>query len=216
MTAHPTATGPRPEARSLRRRGRRVGTTAAALAAVCLMVAACGGGSTSATPPTSTSAAPEVNPAGDIPDDQAFVPYTPPAGLFTVSVPEGWARSEDGAATTFTDKLNSIRVETVPRASAPDVDTVTAEELPQISATAQNYVAGQVSTVTRSAGDAVLITYTADSAPDPVTGKIVNDAVERYEFWRAGQEVILTLSGPTGADNVDPWQIVTDSFTWAP
>jgi len=38
--------------------------------------------------------------------------------------------------------------------------------------------------------------------------------VERYAFWRAGTTVILTLSGPQGADNVDPWRMVTDSFGW--
>jgi hypothetical protein len=27
-------------------------------------------------------------------------------------------------------------------------------------------------------------------------------------------EVILTLSGPVGADNADPWRVVTDSLQW--
>jgi hypothetical protein len=26
---------------------------------------------------------------------------------------------------------------------------------------------------------------------------------------------VLTLTGPVGADNVDPWKIVTDSFKWS-
>jgi hypothetical protein len=39
-------------------------------------------------------------------------------------------------------------------------------------------------------------------------------AVERYAFWRSGREVVLTLSGAKGADNVDPWRMVTDSFRW--
>jgi len=26
---------------------------------------------------------------------------------------------------------------------------------------------------------------------------------------------VLTLSGPVGADNVDPWRIVTDSLAWS-
>jgi hypothetical protein len=30
-----------------------------------------------------------------------------------------------------------------------------------------------------------------------------------------GREVVLTLSGPKGADNVDPWRIVTDSLRWS-
>lgn len=68
--------------------------------------------------------------------------------------------------------------------------------------------------VQRAAGPAVLITYQAISAPDAVTGKSVTEAVERYEFWRGGQEVVLTLSAPQGADNVDPWRMITDSFRW--
>jgi len=47
-----------------------------------------------------------------------------------------------------------------------------------------------------------------------VTGKVVRDDVERYEFWRGGTEAVLTLSGAAGSDNVDPWRLVTDSFTW--
>ena len=58
----------------------------------------------------------------------------------------------------------------------------------------------------------MLVTYEADSAPNAVTGKAVREAVERYTFWRAGQQVVLTLSGPKGADNVDPWRIVTNSL----
>ena len=40
-------------------------------------------------------------------------------------------------------------------------------------------------------------------------------AVKRFELWRDGKTVVLTVSGPVGADNVDPWRIVTDSFTWS-
>jgi hypothetical protein len=75
-------------------------------------------------------------------------------------------------------------------------------------------VVQDVTTVNRKAGPAVLIRYSANSPIDPVTGKSVVDSVERYEFWRNGQEVILTLAGPQGADNVDPWRTVTDSFRW--
>lgn len=200
--------------------------------ALALTAAACGGGSSSNSPAgaskgTTTSATPsstagsgvdpnaaEVNPAGDIPDNQVFVAYTPPSGGFSVKVPEGWARTETGGAVTFTDKLNSIRMESVPASSAPSVQSAEQTELPAIRAAAKNFQAGKVTAVTRKAGPAVLLTYMADSAPDPVTGKVVHDAVERYEFWRSGTEVILTLSGPQGADNVDPWRIVTDSFGW--
>ena len=200
--------------------------------AIVLAATACGGSSkpvarsasnsSTTAPATATTAgsgvdpnAREVNPAGDIPDNQVFVAYTPTGG-YTVKVPEGWARTESGGAVTFTDKLNSIRMESVPASSAPTVQSARESELPAIRASAKNFEVGNVSEVTRKAGAAVLLTYKADSAPDPVTGKVVHDAVERYEFWKASAEVILTLSGPDGADNVDPWRIVTDSFAWRP
>jgi hypothetical protein len=56
--------------------------------------------------------------------------------------------------------------------------------------------------------------FLAQSKPDPVTGKTRTNAVERWGFFHKGKELILTLSGPKGADNVDPWKIVTDSVRW--
>ncbi|MDJ0441408.1 hypothetical protein [Rhodococcus qingshengii] len=196
----------------------------AALAAGLLAAAVAGGcgqnPSTTGTAPNASSsvpgsAAPETNPAGDIPDNQVYVAFTSPDNLFTVSVPEGWARSTDGADTVFSDKFNSISIRTTVRADAPTADSAAAEELAPIAATAPGYIPGAVSTVQRGAGQAVLITYTATSTADPVTGKSVSEAVERYEFWRDGREVVLTLIGPRGADNVDPWRAVTDSLQWS-
>lgn len=157
--------------------------------------------------------APETNPAGDIPDNQVFVPYTSASGKTTVSVPEGWARTDGGNAVTFSDKLNSVRIEFATRATAPgEADMRT--EVSAIGATASGFTAGSVRTVARKAGSAIMADYRADAAADPVTGKVVNDDVQRYEFWHKGQVLTLTLAGPHGADNVDPWRIVTDSVRW--
>jgi hypothetical protein len=159
--------------------------------------------------------APEVVEAGDIPDNQVFVPYSPPGAGYTVSVPEGWSRSEEQGVTAFTDKFNSVRLQSVARPrGAPDVATARAEELPAIASSAAGFVPGDVTAVNRAGGPAVRISYTARSPVDPVTGKSIVTAVERYEFWRAGREIVLTLAGADGADNVDPWRIVTDSFRW--
>jgi hypothetical protein len=129
-------------------------------------------------------------------------------------VPEGWARSDHGGAVTFTDKLNSITIQLVPLSKAPTPTWVRNHEVPQLAASEPAFKLDGVGTTTRSAGSAVLVTYERDSRPDPVTGKVVRDAVERYDFWKAGQEAVLSLSGPVGADNVDPWQLVSDSLTW--
>ncbi len=169
-----------------------------------------GGGQTTVNPNGA-----EVNPAGDIPDNQAFVAFRPPTGGFELKVPEGWSKTSQGGAITFTDKLNSIRIESSPAGSAPTPVTGSAE-LQKLTGNVAGFKPGKVTTVQRQGGAALLITYTANGPADPVTGKSVADAFERYEFFRNGRLVTLTLSGPAGADNVDPWMIVTDSLRWTP
>ena len=191
---------------------------AAAISAIGVVVAGCG---FSATAPTGLSnasgtapAVSENNPAGDIPDNQAFVPFTLAAGLFTVSVPEGWARTTEGAATIFTDKLNAVRIETRPTEAAPNTESVSVYELPGIASSTPNFRAGTVTAVRRNAGQVMLITYQGSTPPNSVSGKTQTDAFERYEYWHAGKAIILTLAGPVGADNVDPWRTITDSLRW--
>ncbi|MFD8810871.1 hypothetical protein ACFV23_05110, partial [Streptomyces sp. NPDC059627] len=165
------------------------------------------------TPPAPT----ESNPPGDIPDNQVYVPYRPAGGSFTgftLKVPEGWARTGQGGTTAFTDKLNTVRITAVSASGAPTVGSVTNTVVPQLRSQVAKFASPKVSEVTRHAGRVVLLTYQGDSARDPVTGKVVRDAFERYAFYRAGHEVDLTLSGPVKADNVDPWRIVSDSFAW--
>lgn len=157
----------------------------------------------------------EVNPPGDIPDNQAFVPFTPEGQPFTVSVPEGWARTGTPTSTIFTDKLNSVAIEAQQVSSQPTLDSVQNTEIPEVASTSTGYQAGETTEVTRASGPVIMSTYQAESAPDPVTGKTILDDVQRYVYYQDGTEVVLTLSGPAGADNVDPWKIVTDSFTWS-
>ncbi|MFD5659720.1 hypothetical protein [Streptomyces hirsutus] len=173
--------------------------------------ASAGGGSAHANPePT------ESNPPGDIPDSQVYVAYRPTSGFtgFTVKVPEGWARTDKGATTVFTDKLNTVRITAGTASAAPTVGSVTHAVVPQLKAHVAKFASLKVSEVTRHAGRVVRLTYEGDSVKDPVTGKVVRNAFERYAFYRHGHEVALTLSGPVNADNVDPWRIVSDSFAW--
>jgi hypothetical protein len=180
-------------------------TTAASAAATCT--------------PSGSAAGPggkgDVAPPGDIPDNQAFVAFGSPTGHYTVKVPEGWARADQGAVTVFTDKLNTIRIETTSAPAAPTATSVGGQDVPTLKAQSQCFEGGAVTTVSRSAGNVVLVKYRADAPADPVTGKVVHDDAERYAFWNAGTEVILTLSSPQGSDNVDPWRTVTDSFRWS-
>ena len=184
---------------------------------------AAGGTSSAATDPQggAASSAPAVgshktedNPPGDIPDQQVFVAYTPPGAHFSVKVPEGWARSTGPDGVTFTDKLNSITVQEVQAPQAPTEAQARAQLLPELARTVPAFAEGKVAPVSRTPGRGVLLTYLGDSAPDPVTNKVVRDAFQRYLFWHNGHQTVLTLAGPTNADNVDPWRTVTDSVTW--
>lgn len=175
---------------------------------------------TSTTPVPSTPTKPtkpvatETNPPGDIPDNQAYVAYQPPGARASVKVPEGWARTTSKATTSFNDKLNRIQMTPSATSTAPTVQSVTASVVPTLKAQVPQFAMGKVTEVSRNAGKVVLVTYQGDSAPDAVTGKVVRDAFEQYIYFRAGRMLTLTLSGPTNADNVDPWKIVTDSVRW--
>jgi hypothetical protein len=205
----------------MRRQRAALATLAAGLAALT-GVAACSSSSSQASPasPASSASSPpaaaaETNPPGDIPDTQVYVAWTPPGGGFTVKAPEGWSRTTQGQATVFADKFNSVRVEKAAAAAAPTVASVRSTDVPAVRGSSKHFTLRQVTQVHRKGGDAVLAEYQADSAPDQVTGKSVPLDVQRYVFFRNGSKVVLTLSGAVGADNVDPWRIVTDSFRWS-
>lgn len=195
----------------------------AGAAALALGAAGCGSSSSSNAPAANGGAqtktinpnGPEVSPAGDIPDNQAYVAYSPAGGGYSVKVPEGWARTNtSGGVTSFTDKLNRVQMQAVPAKVAPTTAQARSTEVPKLAKSIPGFKAGTVSNVTRPAGMAVRITYLARSPVDAVTGSSHTDAVERYVFFHKGKDIVLTLSGPKGADNVDPYKIVTDSLRY--
>ena len=206
---------------------RRVATIGVAAAALgfALLATACGSSSpkSSSSANTTTSApagvnpnAPEIVAPGDIPDTQVYVTLAGPGGRYSIKVPEGWSRTTVGNTATLTDHYNSVAATATRVATAPTASSVRTTEVPRLQREVPNFELVKVETVQRSAGPAVLISYRAGSARDPVTGKRVALDVERYEFWRNGTQVTLTLSGARGSDNVDPWKTVTDSFAWTP
>jgi hypothetical protein len=185
-----------------------------AVLATAVGVGGCASGGASTQGAGSAAPASESSPLGDIPDDQVYVPWSPADGSFTVSVPEGWARTDRPGGVSFTDKLNTVTVQQRSDRPRPTVDSVRTSELSDVATQDSNVVLGSVETRALPAGDTVHATYGADSAPDPVTGRVVADDVELYVFWRNGSEVLLTLSGPSGADDVDAWREVSTSFAW--
>ena len=193
--------------------GARGGLT---LAVLSLVAAGCGStGTPSGAATGRPSPAQPANPAGDIPDTQAYVTFRIPSGQFSVKVPEGWAETQKGGAVTFTDKLNRVTLLAVPAASAPTPASAGSAEVPSIKSAEPNFRLDQVMAVQTAAGPAVLISYQSDAPPDPVTGKVIRDSALRFEFWKGGTEAVLVLAGPVGSDNVDPWRLITESFRWA-
>ena len=164
--------------------------------------------------PTEVAIAPEVNPPGDIPDNQAFVTYTSLTGGYTVTMPEGWARQEAGANVTFVDKLHQFSVEVGCADAAPTVDSAKAQDAAGLAARTPAFELVEVTSVDIPAGSAVLIRYRMNSAPDEVTGKQIRLDVDRYEFFKDGRLAAVSLAAPAGSDNVDVSNQVARSFQW--
>jgi hypothetical protein len=162
---------------------------------------------------TDRAVTPEKNPPGDIPDTQAFVIYRSPAG-FSLQVPEGWARKERGDGATFSDKYNIVEISVAPAASAPTASSVTAHEAADLARTGHAVKIGAIKSVSLRSGRAVMITYTSNSEPNPVTNKQVRLENHRYLIHRGGTLATLDLSAPLGADNADQWNLISNSFQW--
>jgi hypothetical protein len=158
--------------------------------------------------------APESLPPGDIPDTVAYVAYAVPGAGYTVSTPEGWARTSIGGVVSFTDKLNAVRISAVGAHGPVTISTVRRSLLPRLAASVRGYKLESVSSVRRTAGLAIRTVYLGYSARNPVTNKFGVLAFERYDFWHKGRVVTLLLSSPHGSDNVDPWRKVTDSLVF--
>jgi len=157
---------------------------------------------------------PEVNPVGDIPDSQVFVSYVASPGGYSLDVPEGWARSTNGSDVRFVDKFDGASVTLKPAASAPSAASVPQNEAAALAQAQRAFQVGRVTDVTLPGGQAVRITATANSDPDAVTGKQIRLEEEIYIFYRNGTEASLQLWAPQGADNVDQWKRMSESFRW--
>jgi len=165
--------------------------------------------------PAATSQRSDTQPPRGIADSHAFTTFMASDGSFTVDVPVGWVRTTSPHGVTFTDNVDRVEIESRTGTVAPTPAWARLTELSAIADATSGVKSGEVSTVTRSAGRAILLTYQQDSVPDPVTGKPTVLAVQRYEFFSNGQTVALTLVGPVGAHRRSLRLRITDSFRWA-
>jgi hypothetical protein len=186
----------------------------------------CAATPTAAQPPASPAVAPaapipteaviaaEVNPPGDIPDNQAFVTYTAKDGGYSIAMPEGWARQESGPNVTFVDKLHQFSVEVRCAGTAPTVESAQTVEAADLAQQVPAFELVDVTAVDLPAGPGILVRYRTNSAPDEVTGKQIRLDVDRYELFKDGREVVISLAVPAGSDNVDVSNQISRSFRW--
>jgi hypothetical protein len=167
---------------------------------------------------TETAVAPEVNPPGDIPDSQAFVKFSNTTGGYELQVPEGWSRQaappEYSSDVTFVHNYDGVGVHVAPASAAPTAASVQTNEVKQIQARGRAVTITGVSEANLIGGKAVVVKYTSNSDPNPVTNKQVRLENETYIFYKNGKEAMLTVWAPMGADNVDQWNLMANSFRW--
>ena len=156
---------------------------------------------------------PQPHPPGDIPDTQVFIEYHSPLG-FSVKVPEGWARLLNADGVTFTSTYDGLAVQLTKSAMPPSVDTVKQNQAVLLEKSPAAVRITSVAAVDLPAGRAVLISFSSNSEANAVTGKAIRLENAQYLFWKDGRLAALTLSAPLGADNVDQWQLMAQSFRW--
>lgn len=157
--------------------------------------------------------APETNPPGDIPDNQVFVTYNSPDG-FSLKVPEGWSRAAIDHGVRFSDKYDEIDAALGTASAAPTTASVRATEIPDLAKAGHAVKVTTVKEVKLAGGRAVRISYLSNSAPNPVTNKQLRLKHERFVLFKDGKTITLDLAAPAGADNVDQWQLISNSLQW--
>ncbi|HEY7829892.1 MAG TPA: hypothetical protein VIC06_04935 [Solirubrobacteraceae bacterium] len=190
----------------------------------CFLLSACGSGSSSSVSSGQSETSTQTSGAaalaadarsaatGDIPDNQNFLTYRNASPGFSIVYPEGWTVKQSGSEVTFKDKNNLVRI-AIGRGSAPTPAAVQAQ-LATLKRSNPTILAGTPQTIALKSGPAVKITYTTQSAPNPVTGKSVTLMVDRYELARGGQVATIDLGTPTGVDNVDAYKKMVASYRW--
>jgi len=112
----------------------------------------------------------------------------------------------------FQDKNNRIRI-VVSKGPAFTAASVRAD-IAALKSTNASFQATPPAPVALPAGPAFKVSYSTESAPDPVTNKRVTLAVDRYYLSKAGKRAIVDLGAPKGVDNVDAFRMISRSFRW--
>lgn len=171
-------------------------------------------GQATAQQASTQSAGAQPNPAGDIPDSQTFVRYSPPDGAYSVELPEGWARSSSGSVTSWTQQYDGVSMSLSRAAGEPALADMSPGRLKSLDAVGGMPHIAKVEQVLIHGRKALVAYYYSESAPDPVTNKSLKLENEAYFFFNSGKLAALRLWAPAGADNVDQWRRISRSFEW--
>lgn len=126
--------------------------------------------------------------------------------------PEGWAQNGSGPKVVFQDKSNLARV-VVQAGPRPTPASVRADMIALHSKVPSLlFQAPHARKISGAA--ALLVVYSTQSAPNPVTNKRVTLGVDRYYLWHKGKVAIVDLGTPRGVDNVDAYRLMIQSFRW--
>ncbi|MDQ6741695.1 MAG: hypothetical protein M3Z97_02140 [Candidatus Dormibacteraeota bacterium] len=143
-----------------------------------------------------------------------FVAFASPTGGYQLQVPEGWARTDSGTDVRFVSKLDGVHVTITSASAAPTAASVQSAQVADLQRSGRAVRVNKVQDVQLPGGPAVLVDYASNSDPDAVTGKQVRLENNAYLFYKNGKLAILTMWAPQGADNVDQWQQMAQSFRW--
>jgi hypothetical protein len=168
----------------------------------------CGSSSASAASSEAASTA-----AGDIPDNQQFLTFRNRSGGYSISYPEGWARSGNGDAVTFQDKSNTITIK-VAQGTKPTTASVAAE-LKRERTSDPCLNAGSPQATTAGPNQVIKATYRTQGQKSPVTGQWPRITVDRYVYFKGGRVATVDLATPVGVDNVDAYRMISESFRWS-
>lgn len=157
---------------------------------------------------------PEINPVGDIPDNQAFIKYQSASGGYLIQVPERWARTENGTDVHFIDKFDGVQVQISKATELLSIDSIRKNQAAAIEKSGRAVTVKNIKQVKLNGGSAVVVSYESNSDPDPVTNKQVRLENESYYFNKNGSLACVTVWAPLGADNVDQWNFISNSFGW--
>jgi hypothetical protein len=156
----------------------------------------------------------EKSPIGDIPDTQAFVKYASTQGGYSLEVPEGWARTVHEPDVSFIDKYNGVNLTVVKSKDIPTTTTIKDNQAAELAKNGRAVKIQEIKEVTLSSGKVILVKFESNSEPNSVTNKQVRQDNESYYYYKDGKMAVLTLLAPLGADNVDQWKKMSESFRW--